>query len=88
MTFLDKGFKFQPYVCNGSNNLLMMSKNLSGIAIVNIQDVDYCCIISGISKCEPKNVMQNIDMTEKSENYKAQKFFITDKNRSRKYNTL
>ena len=32
--------------------------------------------------------MQNIDMTEKSENYKAQKFFITDKNRSRKYNTL
>ena len=27
--FLDKGFNFQPHVCNGCHNLLMMSMNYS-----------------------------------------------------------
>ena len=31
--FLNKGFKFQPYVCNKRHDLLMMSVNLSDIAI-------------------------------------------------------
>ena len=34
--FLDKGFKFQPDVCNGSYDLLMISMKLSDIAILNI----------------------------------------------------
>ena len=34
--FLDKGFKFQPDVCNGSHDLLMISMKLSDIAILNI----------------------------------------------------
>ena len=34
--FLDKGFKFQPNVSNGCCNVLMMSMNLSNIAILNI----------------------------------------------------
>ena len=41
--------------------------NLSNIAIPNIHGVDYRCIISGISKSEAVNLMQNIDLTEKSE---------------------
>ena len=64
--FLDKGFKFQPNVYNGCCNVLMMSMNLSNIAILNMQGVDYCCIIDGISKSETINLMQNIDLTEKS----------------------
>ena len=48
--FLNKGFKFQPNVCNRCHDLLMMSMNLSDIAILNINGSDYCCIISGISK--------------------------------------
>ena len=39
--FLDKGFKFQPDVCNGRHDLLMMSMNLSNIAILNINGADY-----------------------------------------------
>ena len=31
--FLHKGFKFQPNVCNGCYDLLMMSMNLSDTAI-------------------------------------------------------
>ena len=30
--FLNKGFKFQRYVCNRCHDLLMMSMNLSNIA--------------------------------------------------------
>ena len=43
--FLDKGFKFQPDVCNGCHDVLMISMNLSAITILNINDVDYRCII-------------------------------------------
>ena len=63
--FLNKGFKFQPNVCNRSHDLLMMSMSLSDIAILSIKSADYCCIISGISKSEAINLMQNTDLTEK-----------------------
>ena len=59
--FLNKVFKFQPNVCNGCYDLLMMSMNLSDIAILNIKDSNYRCIISGISKSEALNLKQNTD---------------------------
>ena len=40
----------------------MMSMNLSDIDIWNIKSADYCCIISGISKSEAINLMQNTDL--------------------------
>ena len=36
------------------------------INILNNKSADYCCIISGISKNEAINLMQNADLTEKS----------------------
>ena len=45
----------------------MMSMNLSDIAFLNIEGSDYCCIISRISKNEAINLMQNVNLTEKSE---------------------
>ena len=42
-----------------------MSMNLSDIAISNIEGSDYRCIISGISKSEAINLMQDINLTEK-----------------------
>ena len=50
-------FMFQPYVFNGSHDILMMSMNLSDITILNINGADYCCIIIGISKTEIINLM-------------------------------
>ena len=55
--FLNKGLKFQPNLCSVCHDLLMMSMNLSNIAILNINSADYCCIISRISKSEAINVM-------------------------------
>ena len=40
--------------------------NLRDIAILNIKDSDYCCIISLISKSEAAKLMQNADFTKKS----------------------
>ena len=39
--------------------------NLSDIAILNIKSGDYLCVISGISKSEAINLMQNTDLTKK-----------------------
>ena len=64
--FLDKGFNFQPHVCNRCHDLLMTSMKLRYVAILNIKGADYCCIIRGISKSEAKHLMQNIGLTEKS----------------------
>ena len=43
-----------------------MSVNLSDIAILNIKDSDYRCIINLISKDEAIKLMQNADLTERS----------------------
>ena len=64
--FLNKGFKFQLSVCNRCHDLLMMSMNLSDIAILNIKGSDYRCIIGGISKNEAINLIKNIYFTESS----------------------
>ena len=63
--FLNYSFKFQPNVCNRCHDLLMMSVNLSNIAILNIKGSDYRCIMSLISNNEAMNLMQNADLTEK-----------------------
>ena len=63
--FLNKGFKFQPNVCNRCYDLIIMSINLSDNAILNIKSADYCCIISRISKTEVINLMQKVNLTVK-----------------------
>ena len=53
-------FKFQPNVCSRCHDLLMSIK-LSNIA-------DHHCMISLISKNEAIKLLQNADLTQKSEN--------------------
>ena len=45
---------------------LMISINLSDIAILNIKGADYRCIISRIREKGAINFMQNINLTGKS----------------------
>ena len=60
-------FKFQLNVCNRCfcNDALIMSINLCYIAILNIQVIVFCCIITGISKRDVTNVLQNANLVEK-----------------------
>ena len=66
--FLDKGVTFQPDVCNGCRDVLIMSITLSNIAVLTIYGADYwCCIISGISKREVVNYCKKkADLKKKS----------------------
>ena len=49
--FLNKGFKFQTHVCNRCHDLLMMSVNLSDIAVIlKVKSAGYFFIISGIHR--------------------------------------
>ena len=64
--FLRKRFKFQPCVCNICHDLLIVSMNLSNIAILKMKIVDYYSIFSGVSKLEAIKLSQNIDLTEKN----------------------
>ena len=43
-----------------------MSINLNDIAILDINGVDYRCIISGITKSKALNLLQNADLNERS----------------------
>ena len=43
--FLNHGFKFQNYVCNGCHDLTMLRFNISDIVIIIVKNADYHCII-------------------------------------------
>ena len=49
--FLDKGFRFQPTVSKGCLDVVMVSIDISSIAILNIRGADYCCIILETIHC-------------------------------------
>ena len=69
--FSNFSFKFQPIVCSKCQDLLMMSMNLCDIAILNIKGFTYRCIISLLRKNEAINLMQNVDLTKKTEHCKG-----------------
>ena len=56
--FLNHGFKFQNSVCNGWHDLTKVSVNISDIAIITVENVDYCSIIYN-SKYELINLLKN-----------------------------
>ena len=66
MYFLNKGFRFQPAICNGCHDVLMVSLNLNDIAILNIHVVILPYIINGINKSEAVNFLQNANLSKKS----------------------
>ena len=63
---LNYSFKFQPNVCSRYHDLLMMSKNLSNIAILKNKGSDYRYIINLINKTEAIKLIQIADLIKKS----------------------
>ena len=47
----------------------MVPKSLRNIGILNINGADFHCIINGISKSEAINLLQNINLSEKSRTF-------------------
>ena len=57
---------FQLDVFYGFHELLMMSINLSNIAILNIHGFDYRCFINGFSKREVMSILKTSKVNGKS----------------------
>ena len=51
--FLNKGFKFQPNVCNGCHDLLMMSMDLSDLDILTLWVVIMIVLLAELSEVKP-----------------------------------
>ena len=56
--FFNHGFKFQNSVCNGWHDLTKLRVNISDIAIITVENVDYRSIIYN-SKYELINLLKN-----------------------------
>ena len=39
--FLDKGFKYEPYLCNGCHDLMQNALNFNDAAIASVKESDY-----------------------------------------------
>ena len=57
--FLNHGFGFQYFLCNGSHDLSMFSLTISDIGIITIKNADYHGIIHNIRKSKAINLLEN-----------------------------
>ena len=63
--FKDVRFRFKPYVCNKCHDVLMTAYELKNIAILNVKDVDFRCILWDISRDEDVNKLNNSVLEDK-----------------------
>ena len=63
--FKNGGFKFEPHVCNKCHNVLMTAYELKNIGILNVKDVDFGCILLGISRDKAVNRLNNSVLEDK-----------------------
>ena len=64
--FKDIGYKFEWNVCNKCHDVLVTTYELKNIAIMNVKDADYRCILWGISRNEAVNILNNSVLEDKS----------------------
>ena len=57
--FGNKNYNYEDYACNGCHNLLMMAFSLDNIAVLNVDNLFYRCILMGISKNEGLKRLNN-----------------------------
>ena len=57
---LNKGFKYEPYICNGCHDLTRKVTNFD-VAIVSIKGSDYRIHFWYMSKDDAINIMKNFD---------------------------
>ena len=64
--FLNKGFKYEPYLCNGCHDLAQKAMNSIDVAIVSIKGNGYRIHFWYMSKVDAINIMNNSSLNEKT----------------------
>ena len=57
--FKDVGFKFEKHVCNWCHDLLTVAYSLKNIAILSAKGDSFRCLLTGISKNEALQKLNN-----------------------------
>ena len=60
--FLDKGFKYEPYLCNGCHDSMQEALNFNDVAIVSVKGTDYRIHFWYMSKDDAINIMKHSDL--------------------------
>ena len=60
--FKDIEFEYEPYICNGCHDILMIAYELENIAILNVKGVNCRCHLWGTTNNEAINIMKNSDL--------------------------
>ena len=63
--FLDIGYKYEPYVCNGCHDLSMMVYDVDDFMILNIKVVDCRCFVCNMSKITAVKLLNNSQLDNK-----------------------
>ena len=65
--FLNKNFNYEPYLCNGSNDLMQKAMNFNDVAIVSIKGNNYRIHFWYMNKIDAISIMNNSSLNEKTE---------------------
>ena len=63
--FLDKNFKYGPYLCNGCYDMSMKANSMQNLAIINHNGNHYCVNFVFMSKKDAFNLIKNAVIIDK-----------------------
>ena len=64
--FLDKHFKYEPYLWNRCHDLMQKAMNFNDVTIASVKESDYRNHFWQKTKNDTINIMKNSNLTEKS----------------------
>ena len=64
--FLDRGFKYEPYLCNGCNDLIQKAMSFNDFAVSSVKESDYQIHSPHIRKDDAINTIKNYNLNEES----------------------
>ena len=62
--FLNHGFKYGPYLCNGCHDLIQKTMNYNGVPTASVKGSNYRMHLWCMSKDAAINIMKNSDLHE------------------------
>ena len=62
---LDKKFKYEAYLCNGSHGLMQKAMNFNDAAFVSVKGIDYIIHFWYMREKDAMNVMKSSNFNEK-----------------------
>ena len=63
--FLNKNFRYRPYLCDGCNNMVQKSNDFKNIAIAHVRESAYRIYFKYMSRHEAKKLITNSNLIDK-----------------------